>query len=115
MVLVSPADADGSLDAEVLRLRHRRLGLTLVLPHGLHRPDRARRRPLPQERRGPVVHLFLERVLTRWRAAAPSEARVAAVRGRYPAPGRKEKDAPLRRSVFSCSSGPRASGSLMNP
>src|ERR1700722_5738999 len=78
MVLVSPADADGSLDAEVLRLRHRRLGLTLVLPHGLHRPARPRGRPLPQERRGPVVHLFLERVLTRWRAAAPSEARVAA-------------------------------------
>jgi hypothetical protein len=35
------------------------------------------------------------RVLTRWRAAAPSEARVAAVRGRFPARCRKDNEAGL--------------------
>ena len=37
----------------------RRLRLALVFPCCLYRPDRARRRPLPQERRGPVVRLLL--------------------------------------------------------
>ena len=59
VVLVSPAEADRGLDAQVLRLHHRRLGLALVVPHRLHRPDRARRRALPQERRGPLVRLLV--------------------------------------------------------
>ena len=49
VVLVPPAEADRGLDAQVLRLGHRRLRLALVLPHRVHRPDRTRRRALPQE------------------------------------------------------------------
>ena len=51
--------ADRGLDAQVLRLGHRRFGLALVVPHCLHRPHRARRRSLPQERRGPLLCLLL--------------------------------------------------------
>ena len=61
VVLVSPAEADRGLDAQVLRLCHRRLRLALVVPHCLHRPNRARRRSLPQERRGPRLCLLLSR------------------------------------------------------
>ena len=39
----------------------RRLRLALVFPYCLYRPDRARRRPMPQERRGPVLCLLLGR------------------------------------------------------
>ena len=42
------------------RLGDRRLGLALVVPYRLHRPDRARRRAMPQERRGPVLRLLFE-------------------------------------------------------
>ena len=59
VVLASPAEADRGLDAQMLRLRRRRLGLALVLPHGLHRSDRAGRRAVPQERRGPRLRLLL--------------------------------------------------------
>ena len=61
VVLVSPAEADRGLDAEVLRLCHRRFRLALVFPHCLHRPNRARRRSLPQERGGPSLYLLLRR------------------------------------------------------
>ena len=37
----------------------RRLRLALVFPCCLYRPDRARRRRMPQERRGPVLCLLL--------------------------------------------------------
>ena len=59
VVLVSAADAHRGLDAEVLRLGDRRRHLALVLPHRLRRPHRARRRPLPQERGGPLLCLLL--------------------------------------------------------
>ena len=61
VVLVSPADTHRGLDAEVLRLRHRRLRVALVIPHCLHRSDRAERRSLPEERRGPILCLLLGR------------------------------------------------------
>ncbi len=38
-----------------------RLRLALVFPYCLYRPDRARRRPMPQKRRGPVLCLLLGR------------------------------------------------------
>ncbi len=47
VVLASRADAYRGLNAQVLRLCHRRLRVALVVPHGLHRPNRARRRPVP--------------------------------------------------------------------
>ena len=58
---IAPAEAHRSLNAEVLRLRHGRLRLAVVFPHRLHRPDRAGRRPMPQERRGPLLCLLLGR------------------------------------------------------
>ena len=61
VVLVSPAEAHRGLDAQMLRLGHRRFRLALVFPHCLHRPNRARRRSLPQERRGPSLCLLLRR------------------------------------------------------
>ena len=61
VVLVSPAEADRGLDAQVLQLGDRRLGLALVVPYRLHRPDRADQRSMPQERRGPVLCLLLGR------------------------------------------------------
>jgi len=39
----------------------RRLRLALVFPCCLYRPDRARRRRMPQERRGPVLCLIVGR------------------------------------------------------
>ena len=36
-------------------------GLALVFPYRVYRPERARRRPKPQERRGPGFRLFLGR------------------------------------------------------
>src|SRR3954464_13087346 len=66
MVLVPAAAAQRSVDAEMLRLGDRRLGVALVVPHRLHRPDRASRRALPQERRRPLL-----RVLLGHAAAAP--------------------------------------------
>ncbi len=41
VVLVPAAEAQRSVDAQVLRLDHRRLGLALVLPFGVHRSHRA--------------------------------------------------------------------------
>ena len=38
-----------------------RFRLALVFSHCLHRPNRARRRSLPQERRGPILRLLLRR------------------------------------------------------
>ncbi|MCZ6878637.1 MAG: hypothetical protein O7G29_10905, partial [Acidobacteria bacterium] len=61
VVLASPADVHRGLDAQVLRLSHRRLHVALVFPHRLHRPNRARRRSLPQKRRGPILRLLLSR------------------------------------------------------
>ena len=49
MVLASPADADGGVDAQMLRFRHRWVGITLVVPHRLRRPDRVAGRAVPQE------------------------------------------------------------------
>src|ERR1043166_540063 len=43
----------------MLRLGDRRLCLALVVSYGLHRPDGADRCAMPQERRGPVLRLFL--------------------------------------------------------
>ena len=43
----------------MLRLRHRRVGVALVVSHGVHRPDCAGGRALPQERRGPLLRVLL--------------------------------------------------------
>src|SRR5438132_14007102 len=43
----------------MLRLGDRRLRLALVFPYCVYRPDRARQRPMPQERRRTVVCFFL--------------------------------------------------------
>ena len=63
VVLASAAETHRGLDAEMLRLGHGRLRLALVVPHGLRRPDRARGRAVPQERRGQVVCLLLDLLL----------------------------------------------------
>ena len=81
VVLDPPADADRGLDAQVLRLRHRRLRLALVLPQRLHRPHHAPRRALPQERRGALLRVLLGRTGTPTaRGARPCLARSAGTR-----------------------------------
>ena len=72
VVLVSPAEAQRGLDAQMLRLHHGRFRLAMVVPHFVCRPDRARRRSLPQEPRGQIVRLLL-----RGRESLPAEAETA--------------------------------------
>ena len=59
VVLVAPAEVHRGLDAQVLRLCDGRFRLALVLPHGLPGSNRARRRSVPQERRGQILRLLL--------------------------------------------------------
>ena len=59
VVLVPATAAQRSVDAEVLRLDHGRLGVALVVPFGVRRPDCAGGRAVPQERRRQVVRVFL--------------------------------------------------------
>ena len=54
-----PAEIHRGLDAQMLRLGHGRFRFALVFPHGLLRPNRARGRSVPQERRGQNLRLLL--------------------------------------------------------
>lgn len=58
MVLVPAAEGDRGLDAEMLRQHRRRLGLALVVSHGVQGPDSARDGPEPAERGGAELRVF---------------------------------------------------------
>ena len=72
VVLACAADADGGLDAEVLRLRHGRVGVAVVVSHRVLRPDGAGGCAVPEERGGALVRVLLAGPATGCRRLPPS-------------------------------------------